>query len=252
MVVTGHAEAEVIPAWVGRIVQGFGQPVRPRLLRTSERPRERIRKRGGLAEPVRKHLEIVQTIGTLRRPYSLLVIDDLEHDDRAHATPGLQYWRNLLQGFAAQRDVSVGVHFLVNMLEAYFFAQASKINEHYRERNQIELSLRDHLGDVENLPSPKGTLKDHIAVHRGCGYSETDDGVQISRRVDLKVVLQDPMKCRSLRTLVAWIHEQAGQPRGDDYQLANGQYWDVTVDQLRERPPAEQIGPLGAEEKYSG
>lgn len=171
-------------------------------------------------------------------------IDDLESAMRSFATQKFERLRTagdtMLTPVPECKD-RYGVHFFVNMLEAYYFADIDAVN------SALNLALQPHAGDCENIRHPKNELKRLVSPR---AFDEIKDGVRIVSLLDLDKVLDNPVHCRALRTLIAWCWEAKGLERGDRFRLADGQYWDVTVGQLVTRPPEQQIGSLGEETGY--
>jgi hypothetical protein len=113
------------------------------------------------------------------------------------------------------------VHFLVNMLEAYYFAHADAVNA------VLGTQLADFAGDVETIRHPKNELKRHHP-----GFDEIDHGRAILERLDVPHILSNPETCRSLRTLFGWCSRAIGRESTDVYQLASGSYFEVTRPQI--------------------
>ena len=111
------------------------------------------------------------------------------------------------------------------MLEAYFFADAAAINE------VLGTALADHAGDVETMRHPKRELQSH---HRG--YNEIEHASAVLARLDVPHVLANPRSCRSLRTLFGWCSRAIGRPFDEKYQLAEGEYFDLTRPQIDALP----------------
>jgi hypothetical protein len=180
------------------------------------------------------------TIGIPARAYFnqgfdyVILIDDLEADRGPHANLVFQRYRNALDTFLSPlgKENCASVHFLVNMVEAYYFADASAINE------VCGTTLQDHQGDVEEIRHPKNDLK---AIRPG--FREIEHGMQIMRRLDMEHVLSNPQTCRSLRALFGWCAKAIGRPFDDTYQLRNGEYWDVTRGQIDWLPGSSSITP---------
>lgn len=142
-------------------------------------------------------------IGLLARRYLnagpchlVLLIDDLEHDRRASAQEVFNRYRLALDTMLpiAQRH-RAAIHFLVNMLEAYYFADATAINAVLRPLPPLE----DYTGDVETIIHPKNDLK-----RRFPGFDEVQHGGAILDHLDVERALSRPDTCAWLRTLFAW------------------------------------------------
>ena len=123
----------------------------------------------------------------------VLLIDDLEYDRGDHAQQVFDRYRLALDTILNDLKHRASVHFLVNMLEAYYFADARAINA------VLETSLPDYEGDVETIRNPKSDLRAEYQ-----GFREIDDGGQILDQIDIGRVLSRPDACASLRTLFAW------------------------------------------------
>jgi hypothetical protein len=126
----------------------------------------------------------------------LILIDDLEHDRREQALAIFQRYRTALDTLLQEEERShASVHFLVNMLEAYYFAHSRAVNQALG----TTLLKSDHDGDVEQIRHPKNDLKKLFG-----GFDERRHGGLILRELDLEHVLRDPAHCKALRALIAW------------------------------------------------
>jgi hypothetical protein len=162
--------------------------------------------------------------------HAVLVVDDLEHDRREHAQQIFDRYRLILDTMLitdAQKR-RAAMHFLVNMLEAYYFADAQAINE------VLGLALDDYDGDVETIRNPKRELKN---LHPG--FDEAEDGGKILERLNVELVLSRPDACVWLRTMFAWCVKVLGQYSSGDlsslaeeYRLNDGALSPVTRTQL--------------------
>ena len=123
----------------------------------------------------------------------VVLVDDLEHDRRDQAQQVFDRYRMALDTRLKTQKGRASVHFLVNMLEAYYFADAKTINE------VLGTSLSDYEGDVEEIRSPIGELKNHF-----CGFHKVEHGGEILEKIDVEHVLSRPYTCASLRILFAW------------------------------------------------
>lgn len=178
--------------------------------------------------------------------HSAIWIDDLESSERSAAAEKFARLRKTAEEMLSRMPEQLkrfSVHFLVNMLEAYYFAQTEAVNA------VLGTDLHDHAGDCENIVHPKNELK-RLANQAGVAFDERSNGAEIVPKLDLDHILSNPQTCRALRTLVAWCWQAIGEPRSDKFRLADGVYWDITAAQLSDLPPAEQRGPLAAEESY--
>lgn len=262
--VTGHAEVDCVPILLRRVLPEWACGAQiEKVRRVPQRPRLRIRGRKGgqLIEGMDDHQRLVREVPKLLgggKARFFVWIDDLESgEDRQNPQPHFNYYRELMDGGIHEPLRSrCSIHFLANMLEAYFLADTAAVNQvdisPSGQSGQPQfLSLADHSGDCESIKNPKAVLKD--AVNQECPTSKFDEiahGHAIVRKLNLDHILSNPQTCRALRTLVAWCWEAIGEPRSDKFRLTDGVYWDITAGQLSDLPSVERIGPLAAEESY--
>ena len=119
------------------------------------------------------------------------------------------------------------VHFLVNMLEAYYFADARAVNA------VLGIDLDDFEEDAETIRNPKGRLKSLCP-----GFDEREHGRLIVERLDVLHVLSRADTCCSLRTIFAWIYTAIEAPDSEIRSLLDGCNSETTkgqIDALRAR-----------------
>jgi len=169
----------------------------------------------------------VEEIGLPARRYldrpekHVIVIDDMEADRVPQAHQVFARYRTALDTILGQPERSrASVHFLVNMLEAYYFADAAAIN------SVLDTEVTDYETDVELIPHPKNDLK---RLFRG--FDETEHGVEILQRLDIPHVLSNPLTCSSLRTLFKWCWISFGSPEENRFCFQTGRLYDVTSNQ---------------------
>ena len=148
------------------------------------------------------------------------LVDDLEASRAGEITQVFDRYRLALDTILRDQAHRASVHFLVNMLEAYYFADAQAVN------GVLGTQIEDYEGDVETIRHPKGRLKQ---LHRG--FDEVEHGCQILDKLRAAHVLSRRETCASLRTMFAWICRIIGETEGEVYQLSEGRYSDVTGDQ---------------------
>lgn len=158
----------------------------------------------------------------------VLLIDDLEYDRRDEAQQIFDRYRLALDLILNDLKHRASVHFLVNMLEAYYFADVRAIKTVFGN------SLADHEGNVEMIRHPKNDLKD---LHPS--FREIDHGGRILDQLDIEHVLSRPNACASLRTLFAWCvkvletySDHDCTDLYDKYRLHNGKLSEITRTQL--------------------
>ncbi len=149
-----------------------------------------------------------------------MLIDDLEYEWKELAIDVFQLYRDIFDVILNTNKHRAAVHFLVYMLEAYYFADANAIN------SVLSTNLKDYEGDVETIRHPKGELKKLFK-----GFDEIKHGGEIISILDVEHVLSNLETCASLRTLYKWCWTKMGQVPTDKYQLLNGKLSEVTKSQ---------------------
>lgn len=153
----------------------------------------------------------------------VVLVDDLEYDRRPTASGVWERYRNALDQAlnGIEEKSKAAVHFFVNMVEAYFLADAQSTN------SALGTSLPSQAEDVESVRNPKGTLKRAYP-----GYDEIEHGVQVVDAIDMDRILSNPETCKALRTLFLWCAQQAGIEIDERFRLNDGAVWSVTAGQL--------------------
>ncbi len=158
----------------------------------------------------------------------VLLIDDLEYDRRDQAQQVFNRYRLALDTVLNTLKHRASVHFLVNMLEAYSFADAQAIN------TILKTSLSDNEGDVEEIRHPKNKLKGLYSC-----FDEIKHGGAILNKINIEYILSRPDACASLRTLFAWCVKVLEKYSNHDcadfdakYKLHNGILSVITGPQL--------------------
>jgi len=230
LLVTGDGEAEFLPALFRSLMEA-GTCSFAVIRKIGQRspissPRRGLKMLGsGKVMPDRDEEEI----GLPARRYLraggdhafVLLVDDLEHARRGVALQVFQRYRDALDRLLLADRHRASVQFLVNMIEAYYFADAATVNA------VLGTSLDDHAGDVEEIVHPKGDLKALVP-----GFDEKRHGARVVARLDVRHVLANPETCASLRTLFAWCAKAIGASLGDEYRLETGGYSTITGAQI--------------------
>jgi hypothetical protein len=126
-----------------------------------------------------------------------MIVDDLEGARRGITEAVYARYRGALDTILGPAGLQsrASAHFLVNMLEAYYFAHSEAVNA----VAGFVVLAKDHPTDVEQIGHPKSELK-----RAWNGFDEIDHGRQIVPRLDLEHVLSRPGECCALRTMLAW------------------------------------------------
>ena len=152
----------------------------------------------------------------------VILIDDLEADRSGYIQEIFDRYRRALDTILVPSQACrASVHFLVNMLEAYFFAHSDAVN------SVLGTNLDDYEGDVETIRNPKAEIKSIYDE-----YKAVDDGCRIIRRLAVPHVLSRRDACSSLRTMFAWVHKAIGEPESEIGQFLTGRRSDVTKAQI--------------------
>lgn len=229
LIVTGKGEKEFLPD-LFRSVAASG--------RCAFKVIRRIGQRGPITSPKRKLRMLgsdkaipdrdANEIGLPARGFLsshdryVLLIDDLEAG-RSQAVQEVfgRYRAALDYVLTDEQARRAAVHFFVNMLEAYYFADARAVNE------VLGTKLADYTGDVESIRHPKNDLK-----NLSQGFHEREHGRLIVRLLDVSHVLSREDTCASLRTMFAWIYGAIGELEGEHVRLLEGRYNEVTKSQI--------------------
>ena len=234
LIVTGEAERECLPA-LFRSIAATGKCRFEVIRRVGQRSAIRSAKRQlkmvgsgkeipdrdatDIGLPARRHL--------LSKPGFVVLVDDLEADRSDDVDQVFARYRLALDTMLKPDQVRrASVHFLVNMLEAYFFADIETVNR------VLGTDLEEHEGDVEEIRNPKADLKRHCS-----GYDEKEDGPRIVEGLDIPRVLSRKETCASLRTMFAWVWRAIGEPKSEEFQLRDGRYYEATKSQICSLPP---------------
>ena len=163
---------------------------------TSEQEKLRMVRKGSIIPDKDEGVVIIARRFFEKCPYGfVLLIDDMDGwVDRASEV-FKRYRLGLNTMLNSEQQKRAAVHFLVNMLEAYYFADAAAINAELKRQPP----LADYQGDVETIPNPKHELKKLYPE-----FNEISDGGGILKKLDVEHVLSRPETCAWLRTLFAW------------------------------------------------
>lgn len=161
----------------------------------------------------------------------VVLIDDLEHDRQTQVQQVFERYRTAFDTILTDDQKRRAVaHFLVNMLEAYYFADAQAINKAL----DLNPPISDHAGDVETIRNPKSELKKLYQ-----DFDQIEDGGRILDLLNVEHVLSKSDSCAWLRTLFAWCVKILERPPyyeslslSDKFCLHDGILSDITKTQL--------------------
>jgi hypothetical protein len=205
LIVTGKGEADFLPR-LFRVVMARANCSFTVLRRVGQRnpitAPHKLLKMVGSAKllPTKDEEEIGLPVLRFLRQYPgsyAIIVDDLEGARRDIAGAVFARYRTALDVVLGPSGMKsrAAVHFLVNMLEAYYFADSRAVNS----VAGAEIIPTDHPSDVEQIGHPKGELK-----RRWTGFDEKKHGKQIVACLDTEHVLSRPAECCWLRTMFAW------------------------------------------------
>lgn len=162
----------------------------------------------------------------------VILIDDMEHERRSDAKEIFSRYRAVFDKILlGEQKRRASVHFLRNMLEAYYFADADAVNKSLN----LETPLSDYPGDVEEIRHPKGDMKQLCT-----SFDEVSDGGKILDRIDVPHILSRRDTCACLRTLFKWCSDILTKYMDEDvintsfldkYRLNNGKLCEITEGQ---------------------
>jgi Domain of unknown function (DUF4276) len=231
LIVTGKGESNFLPALFRALTESgtctfqFVRKISQRSPMTSEKKTLRM---VGTGKQIPTKDE--QEIGIPAREWLLegntrllLLVDDLEHDRRDAKGAIFDRYRKALDTMlrSEEQQARASVHFLVNMLEAYYFADAAAVNA------VLGTSLSDATGDVEEIRHPKNDLKTLYA-----GFDEIEHGKAIVRGLKVEHVLDNLATCASLRVIFGWCAQSMGMELGPRFRLDSGAHDVITGRQL--------------------
>ena len=157
----------------------------------------------------------------------VLLVDDLEADRSDHIQQIFERYRRALDTILISSQLRrASVHFLVNMLEAYYLADSQAVN------SVLNTELADFEGDVETIRNPKNSMKKLYP-----GFNVVEDGCRIIGRLAIPHVLSRQDACSSLRTMFAWIYQAVGEPECEIRHFLAGRYNEVTRGQISALSP---------------
>ena len=224
LIVTGKGEEEFLPK-LFRSLAATGRCSFRVIRRIDQRspirsPRRRLRMMGSGKQITDKDEE---EIGLPARTFLssddryVLLIDDLEADRSNDIQQVFGRYRLALDTMLKDQAHRASVHFLVNMLEAYYFADARAV------KAVLGIVLDDFEGDVEAIRNPKGRLK---------GFDEREHGRLIVEQLNVLHVLSRADACCSLRTIFAWIYTAIEEPDSEIRSLLDGCHNETTRGQI--------------------
>ena len=156
----------------------------------------------------------------------VLLIDDLEEGRSTDIQQIFDRYRLALDTMRTENQAHrASVHFLVNILEAYYLADAQAVNA------VLGTDLVNFEGDVETIPNPKRNLKN---LWRG--FDEREHGRQIVERLTVPHVLSRADACCSLGTIFAWIYTAVEEPDCEIRPLLDGCHNETTKGQIDALP----------------
>lgn len=124
----------------------------------------------------------------------VILVDDLEADRSGQVNAVFKRYRAALDIILKESmSARAAVHFLVNMLEAYFFADTNATNK------VLGANLEDFDGDVETIQHPKNKLR---SLH--ASFNAREHGPLIVGHLDIPHVLASRNRCASLGTMFKW------------------------------------------------
>jgi hypothetical protein len=165
----------------------------------------------------------------------VVLLDDIEHEHRSKVQEVYEMYRKALDHALKEDERGrASIHFLVNMLEAYYFGDPDAVNDVLGPDPPVVAGNED----VEEIRNPKADIRRLFP-----GFGEIEHGGRILARLNVGLVLSNPSTCAWLRTLFGWCvkvldrhpHWREAGLTGDAFHLNDGIMSYVTGPQLGER-----------------
>ena len=229
LIVTGRAEEQFLPT-LFRSISASGRCSFKVIRRVGQRSPIKAKKRklrmigSGKLIPDKDAMDIGLPARNFLSSESnfVVLVDDLEATRSNDVQQVFDRYRLALNEVLKPNQTHrASVHFLVNMLEAYYFADAQAVNL------VLGTEIEDYKGDVETIRNPKNKLKKLCR-----GFNEIEHGQRIIEEFRVRHVLSRKETCASLRTMFAWVCGAMGEAIGEVYRLTDGRYNTVTKAQL--------------------
>jgi hypothetical protein len=238
LIVTGHGEQDFLPGLFSELTSKAGCSFK--VLRKvgqrkpiGERKRQKMVGRGGRS-PTKDEEEIGIPVRLFLRGqpcHFVILIDDVESDRRPELDAIWNRYRTALDTLLTPDERSrASVHFLANMLEAYYFADSNAVNTAFT----VPLLANDAGGDVEQIRNPKNDLK-NLARSAGVSFDEVIDGRKIVSKLNVSHILSEPSRCAFLRALFGWCVRKLmencpvwDESLASDFHLAEGVHAPLT------------------------
>ena len=232
LIVTGEGEQTSLPSFLRTLCKsGHGtfrclRKIGQRSPRTSQKRQLKMVGRGKQI-PGRDANEIgfpARDFLRQSKNHFVILIDDLERERVRQRPDVFDRYRKALDDIVGEHRWRTGVFFLVNMLEAYYFADTAAISA---VLGSPSIPLEDCPGDVELIPHPKNQISQIFP-----SFDEIEHGREIVRQLDLEKVLCRRDTCASLRTLFAWCSLALMETFDNRFCLDSGIYCVTTGPQL--------------------
>ena len=246
ILVTGKGEEKFIELlFKPLLASGFLDWEAPRRIKQLSPTKEQLKVAGTEKKLINKNDEEIGLVAraflassTANERRILVLLDDLEGARSEVASSVFKRYRDALDAMLSAYGLNkaASVHFLRNMLEAYYFSDVSAINLAMNGLHPThgKGDIPACTDDVETIPHPKNDLKRHFG-----SFDEISDGNAVMENLNIETVLMNPETCRSLRTLFKWCLGQmksyAGYtewPNAAKWEsLTNEKLWEITQSQ---------------------
>lgn len=219
LIVTGKGERTFLPSLFRSLLEGGNctfqviRQIGQKSPRSTKQKRQMRLHGKKIADRDEEQIGIPARVYLAKKSSFVILVDDLEYDRVPQAQEVFRRYRDVFDAMLTKQGLQnrVSVHFLVNMLEAYYFADAAAVN------TVLGTELEDHVGNVEAIRNPKSDLNGLFD-----GFDEVFHGEKIVRILNVPHVLSNPETCAWLRTLFAWCAKAIGLEFGERYCLDRG------------------------------
>lgn len=207
LIVTGQGERDFLPKLFSVLMSKAGCSFKVLRKVGQRKPigeRKRLKMVGsGVVIPDKDETDIAIPVRLFLRDqpcHFVILIDDVEHDRRSELGAIWNRYRTALDTLLTPDERSrASVHFLANMLEAYYLADSTAVNSAFG----VSFLESDFRGDVEQIRHPKNDLKAR-ARSISISFDELADGQKIVSQLNVSHILSEPSSCAFLRALFGW------------------------------------------------
>ncbi len=163
--------------------------------------------------------------------HHVILIDDLEGLNENDARNAYERYRVALVKINPKDEHRVSIHYLINMLEAYYFVNTDALNSFVNPEGLPEsqkIIFDNYSNDVEDMPHPKSAIKSKFAKNKYRAFNEKQAAQEIIPQLNVPLILSNPDTCAGLRTLFKWCWGAIGEPHEERFCFEEGKLYEIT------------------------